>query len=35
MASDVVALMDFLKIKKAAIFGWSDGANVGLDNRNQ
>lgn len=31
MASDVVALMDFLKIKKAAIVGWSDGANVGLD----
>ena len=30
MASDVIALMDFLKIKKAAIVGWSDGANVGL-----
>lgn len=31
MASDVVALMDFLKIKKAAIVGWSDGAILGLD----
>lgn len=31
LASDVVALMDFLKIKKAAIAGWSDGADVGLD----
>ena len=31
MATDVVALMDFLRIKKAAIVGWSDGANVGLD----
>jgi pimeloyl-ACP methyl ester carboxylesterase len=31
MASDVVALMDFLKIPKAAIVGWSDGAIVGLD----
>ncbi len=25
MATDVVALMDFLRIKKAAIVGWSDG----------
>jgi pimeloyl-ACP methyl ester carboxylesterase len=31
MASDVVALMDFLKIPKAAIVGWSDGAIIGLD----
>ncbi len=31
MASDVVALMDFLKILKAAIVGWSDGAILGLD----
>ena len=31
MASDVVALMDFLKIQKAAIIGWSDGAIIGLD----
>lgn len=31
MASDVVALMNFLKIDKAAIVGWSDGAILGLD----
>jgi len=31
MASDVLALMDFLKIPKAAIVGWSDGAIIGLD----
>ena len=31
MASDVVGLMDFLKLKKAAIVGWSDGAIIGLD----
>ena len=31
MASDVLALMDFLKIPKAAIIGWSDGAIIGLD----
>jgi pimeloyl-ACP methyl ester carboxylesterase len=31
MATDVLALMDFLKIGKAAIVGWSDGAIVGLD----
>jgi pimeloyl-ACP methyl ester carboxylesterase len=31
MASDVVALMDFLHIRHAAIVGWSDGAIVGLD----
>jgi pimeloyl-ACP methyl ester carboxylesterase len=31
MASDVIGLMDHLKIKKAAIVGWSDGAILGLD----
>jgi pimeloyl-ACP methyl ester carboxylesterase len=31
MASDVLALMDFLKIPKAALVGWSDGAILGLD----
>lgn len=31
MASDVLAVMDFLKIEKAAIIGWSDGAIIGLD----
>src|SRR5216684_1366159 len=31
MAADVVALMGFLKIPKAAIVGWSDGAILGLD----
>jgi pimeloyl-ACP methyl ester carboxylesterase len=31
MASDVIALMDYLKIRKAAIVGWSDGAIIGLD----
>jgi pimeloyl-ACP methyl ester carboxylesterase len=31
MASDVLALMDYLKISKAAIVGWSDGAILGLD----
>jgi len=31
MASDVLALMDTLKIRKAAIVGWSDGAILGLD----
>jgi pimeloyl-ACP methyl ester carboxylesterase len=31
MASDVTGLMDFLKISKAAIVGWSDGAILGLD----
>ena len=31
MASDVIALMDHLKIQKAAIVGWSDGAILGLD----
>jgi pimeloyl-ACP methyl ester carboxylesterase len=31
MASDVLALMDFLKVDKAALVGWSDGAIIGLD----
>jgi len=31
MASDVLALLDFLHIGKAAIVGWSDGAILGLD----
>jgi pimeloyl-ACP methyl ester carboxylesterase len=30
MASDVLALMDYLNIGKAAVAGWSDGAIVGL-----
>ncbi len=31
MASDVLGLMDFLGVRKAAIIGWSDGAIIGLD----
>ena len=31
MASDVLALMDFLKLDKAAIIVWSDGAIIGLN----
>lgn len=31
MASDVLALMDHLKIDKAALIGWSDGGIIGLD----
>jgi pimeloyl-ACP methyl ester carboxylesterase len=31
MASDVLGLMDYLHIRKAAIIGWSDGAIIGLD----
>jgi len=30
MASDIVALMDHLDIKRAHILGWSDGGNIGL-----
>jgi len=30
MASDVVAVMDTLKLKRAAVAGWSDGAIMGL-----
>jgi pimeloyl-ACP methyl ester carboxylesterase len=31
MASDVLALMDYLHVRKVAIVGWSDGAIIGLD----
>ena len=31
MASDVLGLMDFLKLKQASLVGWSDGAIIGLD----
>lgn len=31
MASDVIALLDYLKIQKVALVGWSDGAIIGLD----
>jgi pimeloyl-ACP methyl ester carboxylesterase len=31
MAEDYVALLDYLKVGKAAVVGWSDGANIGLD----
>src|ERR1700726_1798203 len=31
MADDVAALMDILKIAKADIVGWSDGAILGID----
>ncbi len=31
MASDVLGLMDFLRIPKAAVVGWSDGAILGLE----
>jgi pimeloyl-ACP methyl ester carboxylesterase len=31
MADDVVALLDTLKVPKADIVGWSDGAIIGLD----
>lgn len=31
MTSDVLALMDFLKIDKADIVGWSDGGIIGLN----
>ena len=30
MASDVVAVMDHLGVRKAAVVGWSDGAIIGL-----
>jgi pimeloyl-ACP methyl ester carboxylesterase len=30
MASDVLQLMDYLKIKRAAVVGWSDGGILGL-----
>lgn len=31
MASDVLGVMDYMKIRQAAIVGWSDGAIIGLD----
>ena len=31
MATDVIALMDYLKTPKAAIIGWSDGGIIGLE----
>jgi len=31
MADDVIGLLDFLKIDKAAVVGWSDGAIIGLE----
>jgi pimeloyl-ACP methyl ester carboxylesterase len=31
MASDYLALLDFLKIDKAALVGWSDGGIIGID----
>jgi pimeloyl-ACP methyl ester carboxylesterase len=31
MSSDVLALMDYLHIRRAALVGWSDGAIIGLD----
>ena len=30
MASDVLALLDFLKVRKTSLVGWSDGAIIGL-----
>ena len=31
MASDVLAVMDILSIKRASIVGWSDGGNIGIE----
>jgi pimeloyl-ACP methyl ester carboxylesterase len=31
MASDYLALLDYLKIKQVAIVGWSDGGIIGID----
>ncbi len=31
MARDVIGLLDYLKIEKVALIGWSDGAIIGLD----
>jgi pimeloyl-ACP methyl ester carboxylesterase len=31
MAEDYLALLDYLKVEKTAIVGWSDGAIIGLD----
>ena len=31
MASDLIALMDFIHVDKASLVGWSDGADIALD----
>ena len=31
MSGDVIGLLDYLKIRKVALVGWSDGAIIGLD----
>jgi pimeloyl-ACP methyl ester carboxylesterase len=31
MSDDVIAVMDALRIERAAVVGWSDGGNIGLD----
>jgi pimeloyl-ACP methyl ester carboxylesterase len=31
MSDDVIGLLDYLKIRKVALVGWSDGAIIGLD----
>ena len=31
MSDDVIGLLDYLKIKKVSLIGWSDGAIIGLD----
>ena len=31
MAKDAIGLLDYLKIKRVALVGWSDGAIIGLD----
>lgn len=31
MTDDVIGLLDYLKVKKASLVGWSDGAIIGLD----
>jgi pimeloyl-ACP methyl ester carboxylesterase len=31
MSSDAIGLLDYLKIRKVALVGWSDGAIIGLD----
>jgi pimeloyl-ACP methyl ester carboxylesterase len=35
MASDYVALLDFLNVDKSALVGWSDGGNIGIDIANE
>lgn len=31
MAADVIGLLDFLRVRRTALIGWSDGAIIGLD----